>query len=327
MENITKEMILSMQVGEKGEGYIYLKNFAIMTSSSGNRYVRGIVQSQVEMTCIAWKTSKAFATMESIGQEMAGKVVQIQYSVTEFAGSLALSLESCDVVPEMDELLFLKQRYEKERYQDGFLHFLQKIISNEAYDLFVDIMELDGGEGSVWDRFSKEFAAMSFHDNCPSGLLAHTFKLLVKAKKCMEWYGWLGKESVFDAEKSQREIDIFLLGLCFHDIGKIFELKNGNYQPNSYITHRILGIEVLMPFKERIVTLYGERGWYMILSILVGHHDEFGDDARTLYAYVVHKIDEFDAVFTLIGQELENNIQENSAGHFIKINGKRLFID
>ena len=112
-----------------------------------------------------------------------------------------------------------------------------------------------------------------------------------------------------------------VIGIALHDIGKIFEMRNGTYQKFSFLTHRGLGFEYLSDYKKIITDLYDEEFYYMVCSVLLQHHGECGENPRTLYAMLVHKIDDLEAVLTSVDEVIEEDTSTvDSAGRKIKFN-------
>lgn len=320
MDIITIEKLKSLQKGEMCKGIILLKNYQKCTAqSSGNTYIKGLLHSKADFQLIVWNKSVPFQMMCDYQDSLINRVVEVEFEVIDFAGKLSASLSHLRPVDGISEDEFLEIKYPIKGYQKKTLEFLQENLSEDAYKLFCKIFEVDTGEESVWERFSRAYAASTHHDNCRSGLLAHNYKLLLLAKRMVTLYPWLGKVDQEDKTKSQTELDIFYLSTISHDIGKIDEMYDGVYMPDSFITHRILGLEYLFKYKEDIERVLGHRGYLMLQSVMVGHHDDYGDKAKSIYAKVVHKIDELDALLTGIGQELEASIMETSAGKSIRL--------
>ena len=112
-----------------------------------------------------------------------------------------------------------------------------------------------------------------------------------------------------------------IIGIALHDIGKIFEMHDGIYQPMSFITHRGLGHEYIMTFKDLISSTYDKGFYYMICSVILQHHGEYGENPKSLCAMIVHKIDDMEASLTGTNETLENHIViSDSSGPKIKYN-------
>lgn len=320
-----KVVLKDLKVGQSGKGLVLLKQLMECTSKNGNKYLRGSVQNKQEVQCVIWASASAYSGLKDL--TLVGCVLNIHYEVIEFAGSPCISISVAIPVNEacIDE--FLVTKYNLENISNLFWKELNKSLSDKGYKLAREIFEVDSeNENSLWSAFRQEFAAQKHHDNCVGGLLAHTLKCIFLAEFVYLNYFYLSELKVEESLTEQDEKDLLFLGIALHDIGKTKEMCNGIYQPLSQCTHREIGIEMLFPYKEKILEAYGERGWVILTSIILGHHDEYGDSAKTVYAYLAHWIDNMDATLTGIGQSIESMLDENTVGKFIYYNGKRLYL-
>lgn len=314
-----------LKIGKSGKGLVMLKHLEECTSKSGNKYLKGIVQNKQEVQCVIWASASAFNVLKDLS--MVGCVINIQYEIIEFSGSPCVSIAVAMPENEISPDEFLVMKYNLASISNMFLKELKKNLSTRGYELMEEIFEVNSeDENSLWSVFKQEFAAQKHHDNCVGGLLAHTLKCILLSEFIYMNYFYLDDLQVEEGLTPADEKDLFFLGVALHDIGKTKEMCNGVYQPLSQCTHREIGLEMLFPYKPKIIELYGERGWMILTSIILGHHDEYGDSAKTVYAYMVHWIDNMDATFTGIGQSIENMTEENTVGKFIKYNNKRLYL-
>ena len=73
------------------------------------------------------------------------------------------------------------------------------------------------------------------------------------------------------------------------------------------LSHLITGALIIAnEFEEVICNELGDRFFYDLISIISSHHGEFGEPPRTVAAYVVHKLDIVDSVFTSLNEALED---------------------
>lgn len=338
---VTKIDLKNIKVGDKGAGTVLLKDCQKMTSKKGAEYFKGEVINRVPASLIAWSSSGAFTSLKLYCNDLVGKVVMVSYEVIEFAGSPALSITAIKPMEDLEVEDYVVTKYNIKALSTQFLKELEKHLSPKAYSLYTEIMQITEGEvdkDSLWYSFTQEYAAMKHHDNCAGGLLAHTYKCLIIAELVLLNYEWVCKtESIVEKDteigvakteviRTRDEVDLFILSTVLHDIGKTEEMYNGVYQPGSEVSHREIGIEMLFPYKKKIIELYGDRGWYYIRAVILGHHDEYGDKAKTIPAYLVHMIDNFDATLTGIGQTIETGMQENTVGKNIWFNNGYLYL-
>ena len=219
-------------------------------------------------------------------------------------------------VDGFDPDAFIHHKYSVKEVFAEFVSALKDSGASEnAMTIIRDVLHCERKD-EVIARFVKEYAAYSHHDNCTCGLLAHT-------AKCLRIYNGIKGAYPFLADTTTN--DLMVIGLTLHDVGKIYEMHDGIYQNYSFITHRGLGLEHLLPYKSEITDLYSEEFFYMICSIILQHHGEYGEEPRTLYAVLVHIIDDMEAQLTSINEiTLEGNTTTDASGTKIKFNGNYL---
>ncbi len=292
-----------------GSGLVLLKNYSAGTTSTGNPKFIGIVANMEEMPFSVWENKPAYNYLKNSSPVQGETVVYVEYVVDKYG----LTFETMEPADGEDPDSYIKLRYNLNDLDRQFTGALKNSgCTQTAENLIKEILHM-GKHDDVSKRLGLEYAALSHHDNCRSGLLAHM-------TKCLQMYN--GIKSPYAFLQDERFNDLMVIGLAIHDVGKIWEMYNGSYQKHSCVTHRGLGLEHLMQYKQEITEVYDEDFYYMLFSIIQQHHDEYGENAKTLCAYLVHLIDDMDAKLTALDQLLENGVDETDpAGPKIKLNG------
>jgi hypothetical protein len=293
-----------------GEGIVLLKNFSKGTTSGGKPKYSGVIANQEEANFQIWSNKAAFATLEEGGFTAGESVVRITYE----AGNYGLILNTIELVAGYAPDDFIYHRY---NINDKTKEFCQAIKDSGATDKAIDVIKTVlhmGCSDDVSKRVGREFAALSHHDNCETGLLAHM-------TKCIQLYN--GIKVPYTFLKDERINDLMVIALAIHDIGKIYEMYKGTYQKYSFVTHRGLGMEHLLKHKDAIIESYDEEFFYMLYSVIQQHHDEYGEGARTLYAFLVHMIDDMDATLSSFDEMIQSQeYTTDEAGTKLKFNDK-----
>ena len=176
-------------------------------------------------------------------------------------------------------------------------NFINTKISPNWIQVLTTVLQIsseyfNGGsaiEGTTLNDLMKaSYAATKHHDNLRGGLVNHTLKMLRYAEVLVNQSGALWSENK----------DLIYTGIVLHDIGKVQELGGGAYTKNSFVSHRVMGIEYLALKKQPICELIGVNNYYRLLSIIEGHHDRWATPANTVWAYAIHLIDALDALVT-----------------------------
>lgn len=294
---------------EYGEGIVLIKNFSQGTTSNGNPKYDGIFVNIDEIKFHVWNNTAAYDYLENLSSNcIQSQVVSVKYELSKYG----MIVKDFEAIEGIDPESFIYHKYSIEDLGKEFAETLKAgNLSVDGETVLAEVLHMHEND-EVNYRFGREQAANSHHDNCPTGLLAHT-------TKCIKIYN--GVKGAYPFLSDERANDLMIIGLAIHDVGKIYEMKDGVYQGTSFITHRGLGYEHLLKHKSIIVELYDEEFFYMLASVILQHHGEYGENPKTLYAYLVHMIDDMEAQLTSIDDILqEGTISTDEAGTKIKFN-------
>lgn len=300
---LRKDEITNLPAGMRVDGLVLIRTYSEQPTKNGSMYLAG------QMECVGTVQFKVWAgnTFNQISENpITETICRIVGEVNDFAGVKSIIIKECYPYEgnEFTPLDFLERKYDSEALYNKMRSIIEAQCSNNALQIFDMVME------PIKNRFMYEFAAIYHHDACVSGLLAHTTKL-VRLAQILKFYPDLSKAV---------DIDTLYVGAAFHDVGKILEYSNGSLsQLGSMMSHLTLGIEIVRPYKNRIIELKGERFYNDIISVIQQHHNEYGERPRTLVAYIVSILDGLEAQLTDIQEQV---IQAKN--DVIKIDGNKL---
>ena len=319
---ITKAQMDATPKGGTINGICLIKSYSAKKTKNNKDYVDGVIQVQggAIYNFKVWSGTNALTELTQNYYE--NTTCNISGSVEEYQNMKQLVITNVVAVNDVPEDTFFVLRYNRESYVAAFKQILASSISAKGLSVYDAIVTPE-----IFESFADEFAAKSHHDNCKTGLLAHTYKMLQVACWVSATYPMLVSDRNDNGvyEKSQDKVDLLILGIALHDIGKIVEMHYGNYtEMSSYVGHTIFGAEMLVEHKDLIVNSYSEQWYYELLAILVQHHGEFETPCKSIMAFVIHNIDMLDATFTGISQDLESNAVIDASGVKIKRDGKYL---
>ena len=260
-------------------------------------------------------------------------VIYLSATIAVFNDAKYLEINHVQVLDGYSPEDFMNTPYDKNLYSKGLEDLARQNTSDKGFDLLTKILfsnpdknvfhngSGEWGNQKIYDRFKVEFAAKSVHDACKSGLLGHTYKILYFLISSIGLYPNILKErdDLGELVFSQDRKDLLVIGSILHDIGKTLELHYGVYQPNTALTHRMLGMEYLYQFKDDIVSAYGDKWYYDLLSIVVQHHHIYDEKARTLPAYIIHLIDMFESGLTRLSDKIESGGDLATSGEVLKV--------
>lgn len=316
MNIITQEQLKNGHGKESISGVLLVNNYNTALTKNGKEYIVGVLQSGINIPFKAWGNTSAFTELKN--NDYNNVPSYISGSFDDFGGSLSIVVDTVTAVEGFTPDMFYQIKYNADAYLDALKSLTFKRMTEKAQKYANKIL-FENPE--VLERFKVEFAASSHHDNCKSGLLAHTYKVCVNLNHLLNVYPNIIQKA--NPENPSDFTDVCMLGALIHDIGKIYEMNFGVYQPVSIVTHRYLGTELISPYKAEIIADYNEDWYYDLISIMLQHHGEYGDDCKTLCSYIIHEADNLDAKFTLVEQMLDNPV-EGSTGKRIKVDSKNL---
>lgn len=231
--------------------------------------------------------------------DLAGKIALITGTGGSYNGVKDITINSIKFDHGFTDMsAFLKAVNVDEVFKE-FSDFINTNLSPRGIQLVSELFQKE----DLYQRFKTSWAAQKMHDAQIGGLMNHTLKMLKLAQTL------ISNDKRLEAYK-----DLLYIGIILHDIGKIFELDTlGNYVKNSFVGHRTLGVELVVRNKDTFLNLFDEEFYLHILEIITGHHGEYGDQPKTVWAYVIHLIDMLDSQTTGIMDKVEvNDISEYS---------------
>ena len=291
---ITEQMLKEMTANNPMNGLIMCRDYSIELTKTGKEYIKGTLYSGISVPFKCWGDSTAFTELKNNNYK--GLPVYIVSTVDEYKGSFSLTVSTMQAINEedIDKSIFMPTKYDKEGYWNALYNLFVSNVSPACKAILDTIMTPE-----LKEDFCMEFAAVSHHDNCKSGLLAHTYKVMVNLNYLLAAYPTLATDQSFK--------DVLFLGTFLHDIGKTNEMELGVWQENGFVTHRYFGIEYIFPLKQDIINALGEKNYYNLVSIITQHHGKFAEPCGSLAAYIVHYVDCMDSTFTTILEAMADN--------------------
>ena len=289
MEFLTYELFSNSENDAKLSGLVYIRPYQEKPTKTDGVYLFGTIECKGRYQFKVWSGP---TLTKMTDEDFASSICYVTGQVNEFNGAKSFIIKTIEKCTgnEFTELDFMTIKYNQEEIWNSLIRILQKNCSENALRVFDLIME------PIRDRFIMEYAAVSHHDNCIGGLLAHTMKV-VRIAQTVKVY-----QAIMDGVSS----DALFIGCALHDIGKVLEYNMGDMsEEGKTLNHLTLGLTLIMPRKDEIVELMGEDFYSTILSVVQQHHGEYGERPKTVTAYLVHLIDSIEAKFTDLSESIE----------------------
>lgn len=299
MSILVRDELIKKSDGEFVKGFVLIKAYTKQPTKTGGSYIGGSLEAKGSMQFKVWSNADCFDDMDKYDYQE--RVCFVSGKVNVYMGAYSLVLETCRVVDEESEGVskseFYEEKYSATAFWNNLMGTVKKNTTEDGFSIVEEVLN-----ESVRERFCEEFAAVGHHDNCRSGLLAHTAKA-IKIATVLKMY-----PSIMERVSS----DLLFVSMAIHDVGKIREYNNGVISSEGkFISHNISGIMILEEHKERIIELKGESFYIELCSIVATHHGEYGEVPRTIASYIVHLIDCFESNLTSVNQLLEVTEKDN----------------
>ncbi len=295
---LTKDMIYKLNDKDSIDGIMYLLTYEVALTKNDKPFVKGTLQSEGAIHFKAWDNTAAYDVIRR--DDIHHAIVHITGSVDVYNDIKGVRLDTLEVIPESDELNyldFMETVYDTDACWMTLVDKLKKYCSSNAMQVFFMIMD----DVRVKPSFKYEFAAISHHDSCKSGLLAHTTKVV-------RW-----AEMVFLYSDIAIAIDAstFFLAAALHDVGKCVEYQHGGISEKGKIaSHLTYGVEILYDYKETIIQLVGENTFDILIATIQQHHGQYGDQPRQLIPALVHIFDSVDTTLSDVNARIREDSQK-----------------
>lgn len=286
-----------MVKGQTVSGVLLLRDWQTLKTKTGGNYISGSMLGGEDIMFKCWENSAAFKQLTS--QDYTGKPVVFIGKIDDYGGQISLIVESIELPKEEYPVEnFLKEKYDVNKYFEALKTQAANHLTPKGYNILDNILF---SNETLCKDFKIAFAAKKHHDNCKAGLLAHTYKVFSLMAYTLNTY-----KSIVNDDQDIK--DLLYIGCIIHDIGKVWEMNLGSYTEQSIVTHRYLGAEYVSKYKDKIISEYSEMWYYNLISILLQHHDEWGEPCKTVYAKLVNLVDDLDAKLTSISEAMEEGV-------------------
>lgn len=267
----------SLSAGQVVTGLVYIQSYSKKLDKTSKAPLNGTLYYKGKT--VGFKVWAGVLQNSFNDNDLAGKVMFINGKADMYRDNLEITLDSGVLSQEaVDPTMFFKS-VDVNALFAKLNAFVTANMTPNGQSLVKEVF----ANQELLNGFAYTWAGKKMHDAQTGGLMNHTLKMMNIAKALVD-----NDERLATPEWK----DLLYIGILFHDIGKIYEIKQGgDYTDISFITHRSLGMEIMYPYKSSIIRLYDEKFYYQLLAIIQGHHGEYGDAPTTVWAYIIHLID------------------------------------
>lgn len=272
----------------------YISGIEFIESAKGTKYITGVLTNKGTIPIKVWSGS----LYNELVNDSSSGVFDIEATVNIYNEQMSLVINKLTRLDE-DMMNYIETPYNVKDLWNRLTGYAKQLSPN-GLKVFKALMAgHDFDDNTINSKlFLKSTAAKSHHDSVPCGLAGHTVKILDIITSILDNYPNI---------KSNMNKDILILGVIFHDIGKVAEYEGLDMSElGKLCSHLSIGIEFLAEHKEVITENIGVEGYYRLHSIITQHHGEFGDRPRTIEAYLIHKADMLESQLTTLNESLKD---------------------
>lgn len=315
-ENVKDKYIKDLKVGAKVDWIYKLVSINKKSKRDGGLYLSlELMDKTGKIAAKIWENAESYLKLL---QE--GNVYRTIGYVNEFMNKKEIKIDSMNPISpgdrSYDETDFVESApFDTEDYFNKMIELLKADITNkyllQVIDLYVQ---------SYKEKFKIHYGAQKIHHAYPGGLLKHTYSMMDLALQVARHYS-LDK-------------DVLLLGVLFHDIGKIFEFETSPAvdltMAGGLVGHIMIGNRIFIELTNQVEG-FPEDLSLKIQHLIISHHGEkeFGSPEvpKTPEAFALHVIDLLDSKLNIIAEAVRNAEGKSLFSEYLHPLGRRVYID
>jgi 3'-5' exoribonuclease len=310
-----KQYIKDLQVGKPVDGYFKVLSAGKKAKKDGSPFLALEVMDKTgKIPAKIWDNADHYF---NILQE--GEIYKINGYVNEFMNQKEIKIDSLRSLAPVDKNVNEDDFIEKADFDtEKTFHEMMATIKSHLTDPYL-LKLADLFSHEYGNQFKDHYGAQRVHHAYLGGLLQHTRSMMQLAIFCADHYS-LDKE-------------LLLVGVLFHDIGKMFEFSVSPTidatLAGGLLGHLVIGNNIFLELKDKIPG-FPEELSYKIQHLIISHHGEkeFGSPEvpKTPEALVLHILDLLDSKLKIFEEAISSSETKGLFSDYVKVLGRRLFV-
>ena len=304
---MTRRYISSLQPGEQIDDEVFLiQSKDLRTTTQGSLYIHAVIADRTgQMPARVWQATEAM--YNGIPD---GGFLRLKGRTEAYKGTLQFIVDAIRVAdPETIDLADFLPRTERDI--DQLFARFREIMAEIANPHLAALVKEFLADEELMGRFRQAPAALTMHHAYLGGLLEHTVNLLEAAIRVIPLYPELS-------------LDLVLVGLLLHDIGKTSELAyttslayTDEGQLLGHITQAVIMVEKKVDaMVARTGKAFPDHLRWAVQHLILSHHGayEFGSPKLPAFpeAVAIHYLDNLDAKINLYLHQIETDRDDAS---------------
>jgi 3'-5' exoribonuclease len=310
-----KQYIEDLQVGKPVDGYFKVLSVGKKAKKDGSPFLALEVMDKTgKIPAKVWDNADHYFNILKQGE-----IYKINGYVNEYMNQKEIKVDTLRSLAPKDKNVNEDDFVEKAAFDTGktFDEMIITLKSHLANPYLLKLADLFSHEYD--NQFKDHYGAQKVHHAYIGGLLQHTRSMMQMAIFCAEHYS-LDKE-------------LLLIGVLFHDIGKIFEFSVSptvdTTLAGGLLGHLIIGNNIFLQLKEKIPG-FPEELSIKVQHLIISHHGEkeFGSPElpKIPEAYVLHILDLLDSKLKIFAEAAANPETKGLFTEYVKVLGRRLYV-
>lgn len=308
---MARRFIAEMEPGERFEEQVFLvQSKDLRTTTQGSLYVHAVLADRSgQMPARVWQATEAM--YNGIPE---GGFISLKGRTEAYKGMLQFIIDAVRVA-DMDNVDLADFLPKTERDVDQMFARVCEIMGQVKHPDLANLMTEFMADEELMQRFRTAPAAVAMHHAYIGGLLEHTLNLLEVGQLVIPCYPKLS-------------VDLVLVGLFLHDLGKTAELTyttNIAYADAGQLLGHITQATIMIERKADAVAArtgkpFPDQLRWALQHIVLSHHGQYDFGSPKLPAFpeavAVHYLDNLDAKINLHLSEIEGD--RDSSGNWTK---------
>ena len=313
--NQEKQYIEDLQVGKPVDSYFKVLSVSKKAKKDGSPFLALEVMDKTgKIPAKVWDNADHYFNILKQGD-----IYKINGYVNEYMSQKEIKIDTLRSLAPKDKNVDKDDFVEKAAFDTGktFDEMIITLKSHLGDPYLLKLADLFAHE--YGNQFKEHYGAQKVHHAYIGGLLQHTRSMMQMA--------------IFSADHYSLDKELLLIGVLFHDIGKMFEFSVSptvdTTLAGGLLGHLIIGNNIFLQLKEKIPG-FPEELSLKVQHLIISHHGEkeFGSPEvpKIPEAYVLHILDLLDSKLKIFAEAVTSPETKGLFTEYVKVLGRRLYV-
>lgn len=308
-----RTLIKDLKVGEKIDTCFKITDIDKRTKKDGNAFLTlQLMDKTGKLAAKVWNNAERY-----YNKVQPGTIYHIKGTVNEYMSKLEIKIDSIRdaAAGDYDAADFIESAdFDTSELFDEMMTLLKANIKDPSLLKLISLFSEE-----FQNHFQRHYGAQKIHHAYLGGLMEHTYSMM--------------KIAVFCADHYKMDKELLLMGVLFHDIGKMYEF---NIDPavettmeGGLLGHLIIGNTKFLELKNRVPGFPQDLA-VKIQHLIISHHGEkeFGSPEvpKIPEAFLLHIIDLMDSKIKIVEDAIGNSEPKGLFSEYNNILGRRLYV-